>query len=283
MNEKIRLGREAYEATPIPAELSAMVNAEVCRSRKRRQEARLLRRGAASMAACCAAMFLAVNSGAAAAQAVYHVPVLGDLARLFTVREYHMDTEEQIIDVTLPALENTGNTELEQRINQEIALRMQEVLAAAEQNARERKEAWLATGGGEEGFIPVIVDVSYELKCSDGAVVSFLIYETESQASAYTKMFAYNIDLQTGNELTLRDVLGPDWKERANAAVREGIEARNCVDGNVFYTEEEYGEAFQSIRDDQIFYLNEAGNPVVVFEKYEIAPGFMGIQEFEVT
>ena len=34
--------------------------------------------------------------------------------------------------------------------------------------------------------------------------------------------------------------------------------------------------------EDQSFYINERGNPVVVFAKYQIAPGYMGIQEFEV-
>ncbi len=35
--------------------------------------------------------------------------------------------------------------------------------------------------------------------------------------------------------------------------------------------------------DDPGFYLNEKGNVVVVYPKYEIAPGYMGIQEFEIT
>ena len=32
----------------------------------------------------------------------------------------------------------------------------------------------------------------------------------------------------------------------------------------------------------QPFYLGVDGNPVVMFEEYEIAPGYMGIQEFEI-
>ena len=282
MNESIRRGKEAYQATPIPAELSAMVNAAVESSRRRRRLRGLARRWVTAAAGCCAAMLLVVNSSAAVAQAVYDVPVLGGLARLFTLREYHLKTEEQVIDVQLPALENTGNSQLEQRINQEIALKIQQVLEQAEQRARERKEAWLATGGGEEGFMPVIVDVNYELKSSAEETLSFLLYETETQAGAYTQILAYNIDLESGKELTLRDVLGADWKELANRTVREEIARRDGVDGNVFYNEEQFGLSFQSIADDQKFYLNEAGNPVLIFEKYEIAPGFMGIQEFEV-
>ena len=40
---------------------------------------------------------------------------------------------------------------------------------------------------------------------------------------------------------------------------------------------------FKTISDDTPFYINENGNPVIVFEKYEIAPGYMGYQEFEIT
>ena len=40
---------------------------------------------------------------------------------------------------------------------------------------------------------------------------------------------------------------------------------------------------FQGIKPDQSFFINDRGNPVIVFEKYEIAPGSMGIQEFEIT
>ena len=39
---------------------------------------------------------------------------------------------------------------------------------------------------------------------------------------------------------------------------------------------------FTTIGSDQEFYINEAGNPVVVFEKYEIAPGYMGALEYEI-
>lgn len=35
--------------------------------------------------------------------------------------------------------------------------------------------------------------------------------------------------------------------------------------------------------EDNKFYINEAGNLVIVFEKYEVAPGFMGQQEFEIV
>ena len=40
---------------------------------------------------------------------------------------------------------------------------------------------------------------------------------------------------------------------------------------------------FEGIDENTPFYINETGNPVVVFEAYEIAPGSEGTQEFEIT
>ena len=39
---------------------------------------------------------------------------------------------------------------------------------------------------------------------------------------------------------------------------------------------------WQGIEEDQNFYLDENGNLVVVFDEYEVAPGYMGAQEFTV-
>ena len=160
--------------------------------------------------------------------------------------------------------------------------RIQQVLDEAEARARADKEAFVATGGQAEDFIPIIIDVDYEIKCQNGHYLSFILTKTETLANAYTEYYAYNIDLETGRELTLRDLLGPDWKLIANEAVRAGIDERSQDPANVYFDGSDGIEGFQSIRDDQPFYLNESGSPVVVFSKYEIAPGYMGMQEFEV-
>lgn len=40
---------------------------------------------------------------------------------------------------------------------------------------------------------------------------------------------------------------------------------------------------FTTVSDDTKFYINQNGNPVVVFGRYEIAPGSAGQIEFEIT
>ena len=42
------------------------------------------------------------------------------------------------------------------------------------------------------------------------------------------------------------------------------------------------GRRISGITEDAKFYVNEAGNPVIAFERYEIAPGSSGEIEFEI-
>ena len=39
---------------------------------------------------------------------------------------------------------------------------------------------------------------------------------------------------------------------------------------------------FQAISADTTFYVNENGKLVIVFNEYEVAPGYMGSVEFEI-
>lgn len=280
MNEKFQEAKNRYQSVEIPPELDFVVASALREGERRRRRLRWQGRTLASLAACCASFVLLVNASPAFASAVYQVPVLGDLARVVTVTEYSIADEERLIDVRLPAVEDTGNTDLEQRINTEIQTRIDQVLQEAEDRARETKAAFVETGGDPDEFMPIIISVDYEIKCQTNQYLSFIITKTETLASAYSEYYAYNIDLQAGRELTLRDVLGPDYVELANEAVRNGIAQRSQDPDNVYFEPGEGG--FTSIDQDQTFYLNQAGNAVVGFEKYEIAPGYMGMQEFEI-
>lgn len=46
--------------------------------------------------------------------------------------------------------------------------------------------------------------------------------------------------------------------------------------------EEDLIEVFETIKEDQNFYITEQGKLVIAFDKYEVAPGYMGLVEFEI-
>lgn len=280
MNESLNRARARYQSTELPPELSFAVASALRKGERRRACRRAIRRSLGGGLAACLCFCLLVNGSPAFAAALADVPVLGQLARIVTVESYQINDRDHLIDVRLPALTDTGDTDLEQRINTEIRKSIDQVLDEAEERAREAREAFVETGGKAEDFMPIIIDVDYEVKCSNGQYLSFVITKTQTLASAYTEYYLYNLDLTTGTELTLPDLLGPDWREQCDEAVRNGI-AQSELEGGVFFAPGEGG--FETVSDDQKFFLNADGDVVLLFEKYELAPGYMGAQEFTVS
>lgn len=286
MHDAWERARAQYQATPIPDELSPTVRAALRAGNRQAARRRRWFRGGAMGLAACLCFCVLVNSTPAFAAAVADIPVLGMLARVVSVEQYVVRDDYQYIQVNLPALEDTGNTALEQRINTEIRTRIDQVLAEAEARAEETREAYLATGGKAEDFIPVDVTVDYEIKHSDEHYLSFLLTVSEVRASSYTQLYDYNIDLTTGRQLTLPDLLGPDYQSVIREAVLAEIDRRTAADPSQVYfvgaaaqeSDMEWGQ--DPFDTDPHFYLNSDGDLVVLYEKYAIAPGYMGQPEF---
>ena len=156
------------------------------------------------------------------------------------------------------------------------------MLDEAKQRAKEYQKAVIDTGGSLDDYRPMRIDINYEITYQDDNFISFIITKFESLASAYTEQYFYNIDIQTGEELDLRDVLGENYKEIVDKEVTKQIEERKKADENNIYFEENAG-GFSGIENEyQDFYIDENKKVTVVFQKYEIAPGYMGIQNFEI-
>ena len=270
--ERLQQLKQEYLDTKAPQEQDFAVRS--CFHKKRRRH---WGRQAAALAACFCLLFMAaLNTNAAFAAAASQLPVLGQVAQVLTFRQYSVETEQELLDVRVPRVAGTGSPELEERINREIQEKIDAGMAEAQQRADEEYQAYLATGGDPDSFIPVTICFDYEVKSSTEEYLSFELQRYEVRASSFTELTYYTINLKTGGEITLEDLLGPQYREKANAAVQAVISASP----EDFFTPEQGG--FTGITDTQRFYINEAGNPVLVFEKYEIAPGALGVQEIEV-
>ena len=74
-------------------------------------------------------------------------------------------------------------------------------------------------------------------------------------------------------------MLGDNYVELANESIKKQISERQKA-GEAFFEAEQGG--FTGISEDVNFYINKNNHPVIVFEKYEIAPGSSGEIEFEI-
>ena len=279
MNE-FQHAKEEYESTPIPAELKDRVQAGIRQGKanRARRRSRTLRRSLTGVAACFAVLVAVLNVSPAAAAAAADVPVLGGLFQMLTVRSFAEENGDRTLEVSQPAVEN-GDA-LAQRVNAEIQAIVDEKIAEGEQMVADYKDAFFATGGTQEEWEQhnIAVSVKYDVKSQTDTTVSFLVESDVSFTGAYWERTYYNLDLAAGGELTLADVLGEDWVTVCNDAVKEQMSA--AEDPSVYFTAEQGG--FTTVDETTQFYLDEAGDPVVVFPPYAVAPGAMGYVEFPI-
>lgn len=275
--------KKRYEETEIPQELAERIQVEIRRAEGKRRRVRLwnrgLRGGMAAAAAGAVLFTTALNTSTAFAESAGQLPVIGAVARVLTFRAYETETDDLKISVEIPSIEMISQefTGLEQSVNEEIYQLCEQYAAEAQARAEEYRQAFLDTGGTQEEWEAhqIEIKVWYEVKSQTEDYLSLAVMGSENWTSAYNETRYYNFDLKDGKLVTLEDILGEGYQDKVNAEIRRQMEERK-QNGAVFFDD------FEGIPQDIPFYLNEEGNPVIVFAAYEIAPGSEGTQEFEI-
>lgn len=283
--DEFRDAKKAYEAVPIPEELSGRVWAGICQGQASRRKARRRRvmRTVGTFAACFVLLLGGLNLFPGFASAAAEIPVLGGLFQVLTVRNY--DTTENQINyhVSVPEIQTDGKDALAQQVNEEIQKRVDAHLEEAQQIWEEYREAYLATGGTEEEWEQRQMDVivEYDIKSQTDTTVSFVVNLFQGSFNAYNKLYFYNLNLAEGRDITLEDLLGENWVEICNTAIQKQIDASVDEDGFTYFFPPDQG-GFTTVDEDTDFYIGEDGVPVVVFPQYEIAAGAAGAVEFRI-
>ncbi len=300
LRKPIEKAKQQYETIEIPEELNETI-VDKMQSRKEKEAIHMKKYYLAAIPAAAIIIFtVGLNTSYSFASAMEEIPVLGAVAKVLTIRSYQEKDADKEINVNVPKVEvatpqaevTTAQTEenneaIEQMVidvNAEIDKAVAEYVEGAEVRIEEYKQAFIETGGTEEEFAQknIKVNVDYEVKCQNENYLSFVLTGDESWNGAYAVYYYYNLDMKNGKHLTLKDLLGEDYVEMANRQILAEMEKRMAENEDYTYFDEEMG-GFTTVTEDTSFYINQAGNPVVVFDKYEVAPGFMGRQEFELV
>lgn len=274
------IDRKGYEQIQIPAELDEVVQEAITEglsSRRRRTVASVSKRAGSIAAVLLLCMVSLLNLSPVFASAACELPVVGGLCRVLLFREYHTQDNIKYIDAEIPQIENTGKTELETRVNLEIQEAINACLQGSEARAQEYFDSFVATGGDPKQFTPLGITVDYEVKHISPQYVSFVVRQYETAFSAYNQYFYYNLDLETGRELTLRDWLGNDYRQIAAESMEETIAGWSKEQRSLLWDDL---SIIDLISENTDFYLNENGQAVVVIGKYEAARGSAGQLEF---
>lgn len=273
MNDWKENWRQQYEEIPVPDEAKRRLEEGIRKAKEEKRNVirlRLIKRVGGTAAAAMVALTVLVNGSPAVAQAMERVPVIGAIAKVVTFRTYEDSRENAGAQVNIPQIEGEGqqpeaNQAIEEYANRLIQMYEKEIQA-----------------GGENGNYGL--DSTYDVVFENQKYVSIRIRSTLTMASGTEFVKVFNVDKATGQVVELKDLLCGD--EAVMAGISENIkaqmEAQMAADENVSYflNSDTPEWDFKGIDGDESYYFNENGQLVIVFEEYEVAPGYMGAVEF---
>lgn len=270
--EPMEMWKEEYDQIPVPQEARDRIEAGIMRARlekKRSDRMKNMKRTGVTAAALVLTFGIAVNASPVVAQAMDGIPVIGSIARVVTIRNYNESTDNGMMaDISVPQID--GN----------VAANADMDAYAKELIARYEKEV-VAQLGQEEGHYAL--ESSYEVVSDNDKYVSIRINTVETMASGAEFVKIFTVDKATGQTVSLKDYLNsPEKLEAVSQNIKDQMAAQMAEDeGKVYFTEGEPG-GFTGLTGDENFYLNEAGELVIVFGEYEVAPGYMGTVSFTI-
>lgn len=283
MDEKLEKMKRDYMDIPIPSELDFVVRNALkkrgVREIMRKNSFKKTRVAVAAAVAAFAVLTVGVNTSPVFAAALTKVPVLGSVVEVLTFREYDVNKDTYNSNIDVPAIQGLGNKDLESSLN---AKYLEEGKLLYEQFNAEMEELE-KNGGGHMG-----VDSGYDVKTDNDSILSIGRYTVNTVGSSSTTMKYDTIDKKNGILITLPSLFTDDsYVDIISENIKKQMIEQNKADSDKFYwvegiEEENMVDLFDKISKEQNFYINPDGKLVISFDKYEVAPGYMGVVEFTI-
>lgn len=278
-DKKMEELKEEYMNVQPPKDGIRKLEETISRARKdKKRTARIhyFRNTAAGMAAMFAGVFVMVNVNADIAHAMGELPFIGGMIKVITINQYQEEKEDYYADIKVPKLEGEEEGEGIQKVNEAVKKDTDALIAQCKEEFK--KET------GKKG-----VDADYEVITDTDDWFTLRLSIVETQASSRQMERYYNINRKTGKMVTSLWELfqeGSDYITPISENIKKQMREQMKADQEkVYFLDSEEGfedEDFQQISENQNFYVNEAGNLMISFDEYEIAPGYMGAVTFEI-
>ena len=219
-------------------------------------------------------VFFLPSVSPAYAEVLVKIPVIGDIVKVVTKYDYSYTDDRYKMEVDVPQIEDENNDAAEY-INKSV-----EELTS--QLVEEFYKDLEKTDG--EGYKSVYVDYETVTNTDKWFTLKLSVYNggagTGNQYYRY-----YHIDKRSGNIIQLGDLFeSDDYSDVIAEEIKRQMQEQMDNDEHVSYwiNGTLSGADFVSLDSGHNFYWNENGELVIVFDKYEVAPGAMGTPEFAI-
>ncbi|MGG4461357.1 DUF3298 domain-containing protein [Brevibacillus porteri] len=269
MSEQLEQLKRKYKNTPIPDELDFVVKKALKQSKKRHANRRT--KSLVGVGAAAIIFITGINASPTFANALSEVPLISSLVKVLTFTEFKVDEETAKADIKVPAITNMENKTLEATLNNKYLEESKKLYNDFTAEMEELKK----NGGGHVG-----VKSGYDVKTDNDQILALGRYVV-STVNGLSKYTYDTIDKKNQLLITLPSLFKDEsYISLINENIKEQMRQQMKADPEKVYWLDEKGGNFETIAKDQSFYINNDGKLVICFEKYEVAPGFMGVREF---
>lgn len=274
--------KEKYEEVKVPKEAKERMKMGMEQAKeenKKNKKVVYFRRAGLGVAAACLGVVALANVSAGTSYALQKIPVIGSIAKVVTFRDYTDSTKNFEASVEVPQIKDTAENAKElEKTNKTIQEYADEFISRYENDLKETE----GVGNYElKSTYQVIREDEQELVLEIDTIVVM------ASGAEYKKVF--NIDKNTGKIKMLADY----FKEDSNyidvltkEIKRQMREQMKADEEKIYFLDSDDGldeMDFKKLSEDADFYLDTDGNLVVVFDEYEVAPGYMGLVSFTIN
>lgn len=230
----------------------------------------------AAAAACFVfvTVFLLPNVSAGYAQALEQIPLLGDIVQVVTIRNYFYSDDNHEMNINVPQISGE-NSEAADYINKSVSELTSEIISHFYDDLELT---------GSSGYGSIHVDYDTVMNSERWFTLKLSVSEIYATSNNYCRY--YHIDKKNGNYVRLGDLFKTDdFSSVLTQEIKRQMEAEMEKDEDSIYwlDDSAIGEDCITVEADRNFYWDENGDMVIVYDKYEVAPGYMGAPQFTVS
>ena len=210
------------------------------------------------------------------AYALQEIPVIGDIVKVFTIYKLEERDDNHYQDIEIPQIDATeGNNAAIDYINADVDALTKAVIEEYEAAVEDLPDAHMG----------LLID--YEVLTNTDTWFTLRLLVLRDAGSTNVEYHYYHIDKEQGPLAELSDLFkdGYDYQEVLSTEIKAQMRQQMADNPNmVYWVNEDSGinYVFEKIAENQNFYFNADGDLVIVFGKYEVAPGYMGCPEFTI-
>lgn len=273
---KLNDSKKQYNDIEIPAELKQVVSTSIQTVKMEQSKKKpSFKKFGVGVAAAATIFVASVNMSPALAQSLSKVPILGSIVQVISIQEITIEEDTYNADLKVPNVTGLNNKELENSLNEKYIAENK----ALYEGFQKEMEALKEVGGGHLGVVS-----TYEVVTDTDEILSISRYEANAVGSSSTTMRIDTIDKKNEVLITLPSLFKDDgYAATISKYIKGEMSKEMAADETITYwiaSEEEIG--FESIRSDQTFSITADHKLTISFDKYEIAPGYMGVITFEI-